>query len=382
MKAIHVSAALAAAALLVACGDDGGGDNKVRFTSVVSFGDSLSDAGAYKVGTIAALGGGKFTVNGAGSSSYTWTEDLAVAVKAPAQCAARTGLLPNQPGITGAAVTDIAGCYNYAQGSSRVTSEGSGPNGVALQAYGQQNRGYMANSLMEQMIRHLTRVGGAYSGQELVTVNSGGNDAFMQLNGLAYAAGGGAAAVGAGTIAGWPQSVLNTVAAGGAAATNAAASAAVTAMGQAGTELAGYIKTQIVSKGAKYVVVRNLGNINVTPYGRTLDSGTQTIITNMTQAFDNQLSAGLSGTAGVVILDDYASTNDAAANPAKYGYTSVTAVACGNNAFGGDSIVCNSTNVVAGSAQYAYSDGVHPTPYSHQKEADAAYALLVAAGWQ
>jgi len=25
---------------------------------------------------------------------------------------------------------------------------------------------------------------------------------------------------------------------------------------------------------------------------------------------------------------------------------------------------------------------VHPTPYSHQKEADAAYALLVATGWQ
>ena len=381
MKQIHLSAAIAAAALLVACGG-GSDDNKVQFTSVVSFGDSLSDAGTYKVGTIAALGGGKFTVNGAGSSSYTWTEDLAVAVKAPAQCAARTGLLPNLPGVTGAAVTDIAGCYNYAQGSSRVTSEGSGPNGVALQAYGQQNLGFMANSLMEQMNRHLTKVGGVYSGKELVTVNSGGNDSFMQLNGLAYAAGGGAAAVGAGTIAGWPQSVLNTVAGGGAAATNAAASAAVAAMGQAGTELAGYIKTLIVAKGARYVVVRNLGNINLTPYGRTLDSGTQALITNMTQAFDSQLSAGLSGTAGVVILDDYTISNDAAANPAKYGYTSVTAVACGNNAFGGASIVCNSTNVVAGSTQYAFSDSVHPTPYAHQKEADAAYALLVTAGWQ
>ncbi len=381
MKQIHLSAAIAAAALLVACGGSSD-DSKVQFTSVVSFGDSLSDGGAYKVGTIAALGGGKFTVNGAGSSSYTWTEDLAVAVKAPAQCAARTGLLPNQPGVTGAAVTDIAGCYNYAQGSSRVTSEGSGPNGVALQAYGQQNLGFMANSLMEQMNRHLTKVGGAYSGKELVTVNSGGNDSFMQLNGLAYAAGGGAAAVGAGTIAGWPQSVLNTVAGGGAAATNAAASAAVAAMGQAGTELAGYIKTLIVAKGARYVVVRNLGNINGTPYGRTLDSGTQSLITNMAQAFDSQLSAGLSGTAGVVILDDYTISNDAVANPAKYGYTSVTAVACGNNPFGGSSIVCNSTNVVAGSTQYAFSDSVHPTPYAHQKEADAAYALLVTAGWQ
>ena len=378
LKLIHLSAALAAAVLVVACG---GSDDKVQFTSVVSFGDSLSDAGTYKVGTIAALNGGKFTVNGAGSSSYTWTEDLAVAVGAPAQCVARTGLLPNQPGVTGAPVTDIPGCYNYAQGSSRVTSEGSGPNGVALQAYGQQNLGFMANSLMEQMNRHIARVG-TYSGRELVTVNAGGNDAFMQLNGLAFAAGGGAAAVGAGTIAGWPQSVLDTVAAGGAPATNAAATAAVTAMGQAGTELAGYIKTLVLAKGAHFVLVRNLGNINVTPYGLTLDAGTQGVITNMTQAFNSQLAAGLNGVANVVILDDYAITNDAAANPAKYGYTNVTATACANNAFGGSSIVCNSTNVVAGSAQYAFSDSVHPTPYGHQKEADAAFALLVAAGWQ
>ena len=378
-KLIHLSAALAAAALLVSCG---GSDDKVQFTSVVSFGDSLSDSGTYKVGTIAALNGGKFTVNGAGSSSYTWSEDLAVAVGAPAQCSARTGLLPNLAGVTGAPVTDIAGCYNYAQGSSRVTSEGSGPNGVALQAFGDQNLGFMANSLMEQMNRHLAKVGGAYSGSELVTVNAGGNDAFMQLNGLASAAGGGATAVGAGTIAGWPQSVLNIVAGGGAAATNAAAAAAVTAMGQAGTELAGYIRTLIVAKGAKYVLVRNLGNINVTPYGRTLDAGTQGIITNMTQAFNSALSAGLSGTFGVLSLDDYALTNDAAANPAKYGYTNVTSAACGNNAFGGSSIVCNSTNVVAGSSQYEFSDSVHPTPYAHQKEADAAYSLLVQAGWQ
>ena len=379
LKLIHLSAALAAAALLVSCG---GSDDKVQFTSVVSFGDSLSDSGTYKVGTIAALNGGKFTVNGAGSSSYTWSEDLAVAVGAPAQCSARTGLLPNLAGVTGAPVTDIAGCYNYAEGSSRVTSEGSGPNGVALQAFGDQNLGFMANSLMEQMNRHLAKVGGAYSGSELVTVNAGGNDAFMQLNGLASAAGGGATAVGAGTIAGWPQSVLNIVAGGGAAATNAAAVAAVTAMGQAGTELAGYIRTLIVAKGAKYVLVRNLGNINVTPYGRTLDAGTQGIITNMTQAFNSALSAGLGGTFGVLSLDDYALTNDAAANPAKYGYTNVTSAACGNNAFGGSSIVCNSTNVVAGSSQYEFSDSVHPTPYAHQKEADAAYSLLVQAGWQ
>ncbi|MBP7414077.1 MAG: hypothetical protein KA932_09405, partial [Giesbergeria sp.] len=49
-----------AAAALAACG----GSDEPRYTSMVNFGDSLSDVGSYRVGSVAALGGGKFTVNG------------------------------------------------------------------------------------------------------------------------------------------------------------------------------------------------------------------------------------------------------------------------------------------------------------------------------
>jgi outer membrane lipase/esterase len=380
MRLTHLCAAVAAAALLAACG--GGDDDKVQFSSIVSFGDSLSDVGTYKVGTIAMLGGGKFTVNGTGDN--VWTEDLAASLGTPAQCAARTGLLPNLAGIVGAPVTDHPTCLNYAQGSSRVTSDGTGPNGVALQAFGQQNLGYMADSLNTQFNRHLARVG-TYSGKELVTVQAGGNDVFLQLNGVSSAAGGGAAAVGAGTLAGWPQGVLDTVALGGTAATNAASAAAVAAMAQAGANLAGYIKTLVVGKGAKYVLVRNLSNINVTPSGRTLDAGTQSLITAMTQAFNAALLAGLTGTSGVVILDDYALSNDVAANPAKYGFSNVTVPSCGPNALSAISstIVCNTTNLIAGdTTHYAFSDDIHPTPYAHLKEAENALALLHQAGWR
>jgi outer membrane lipase/esterase len=363
-------------ALLAGCG---GGNDNAGITSVVSFGDSLSDVGTYKVGTVAALNGGKFTVNGTGGN--VWTEFLAADLNTPAQCAARTGLLPNVAGVTGAPVQDFANCFNYAQGSSRVTSNGTGPNGVALQQYGQKNLGYMADSLNEQFNRHLAKVGGAYSGRELVTVNAGGNDLFMQLNGLGSAAAGGAAAAAAGTIAGWSQNAIATVTLGGSAATNAAATAAVTAMGQAGTELAGYIKTLVVGKGARYVLVRTLGDVNVTPFGRSLDAGTRSLITAMTQAFDGQLKTGLDGTSGVIILDDYALTTDVAANPGKYGYTNITMQSCGPNAFN-SSIVCNTGNLIAGdTSHYAFADSVHPTPYSHQKEAESAVALLNAAGW-
>ncbi|MEO6407792.1 MAG: SGNH/GDSL hydrolase family protein [Burkholderiaceae bacterium] len=371
-------ACLVSAAALVACG---GGDDSVSFSSMVSFGDSLSDAGTYKVGTVAQLGGGKFTING--PEGKVWTDYLAEAVGQAAPCAARTGMLPNRPGITGAPVADIAACTNYAQGSSRVTSSGTGPNGVGLQVYGQQNLGFMADSLKDQMTRHLAKIGGAYKGSEFITVNAGGNDLFMQLYAVSSAAGGGqAAAVGA-TIAGWSPATVTAVTAGGANAVNAAATAAVTAMGQAGAELAGYLKTLVVAKGAQYLVVRNLSDVNLTPGGRTLDAGTQGLITNMTQAFNGQLASGLNGTAGVVLLDDYAQAAAVAANPTSFGYSNAIGVACGNNAFGGSSIVCNTTNLIAGNTSaYAFADDSHPTPFAHQKEAVIALDAMAKVGWR
>ena len=58
-------AALGAAILVAACGGGGDGNQspKIKFASMVNFGDSLSDVGTYKVGTVAALGGGKYTVH-------------------------------------------------------------------------------------------------------------------------------------------------------------------------------------------------------------------------------------------------------------------------------------------------------------------------------
>jgi len=218
---------------LPGCNDD----DKVRFTAVVSFGDSISDAGAYKFGTIAALGGGgKFTVNG--------------------------------------------------------------PNGVALQtAFAKQNLGFMTISLKQQFENHLAKAGGSHFGSDLVTVNSGGNDASMQLTAMGAAFGGGQAAVATGTVAGWPQATLDIVALGGNNAVPAGGSAAVAAMGRAGAELAGYVNTLVVGKGARYVIVRNLGDLNGTTFGATLDPGTKRLITAMSQAFNGQLAAGLAGTA-------------------------------------------------------------------------------------
>ncbi len=382
MKQLKFVCLAITAAALAACG---GGEDKVKFSSVISFGDSVSDAGAYKVGTVAAVGGGKFTVNGA--DGLTWTEVMAIKLKTPPQCAAQTGLLANN-GVAGAPVTNFANCFNYAQGSSRVTAVGSGPNGVALQAapFNQVNLGLIADSIQNQFTRHLAKIK-EYKETQLVTVNAGGNDFFMQLGAVGAAAGGGAAAAGAATIAGWSPGVVATVSAGGATAVAAASQAAVTAMGQAGTELGTYIKKLVVDKGAKHVLVRNLGDLNITPFGLTFDANTKGLSDAMTQTFNAQLKAALGRAEGVVIMDDYVRSQGIAADPAAAGYSNVTDVACGPNAFSspstapGSSLVCNAGNLIAGdTSKYAFADSVHPTPFAHRDAADYALKLLRLAG--
>lgn len=379
MRSFKISFISVAVALMAACG--GGGDSKIKFTNVVTFGDSISDAGTYRVGTIAQLGGGKFTINGA--NDKVWTEALAANLGLPAQCAAQTGLLPNN-GVTGEVIKDFPACNNYAQGSSRVTEVGSGPNGVALQSapYNQTNLGLIADSIKNQMSRHVAKVG-AFGANDLVTVNGGGNDFFMQLGAVNAAASGGAGAAGAGTLAGWSAATITAVTSGGAAAVNAAGPAAVAAMGKAGDELALYVRDLLVGKGAKYVVVRNLGDLNVTPLGSTFSPTVQGLSTAMVTAFNTQLKAGLSGLAGVIYFDDYARSQAIAAAPAASGFSNVTGAACGPDAFSspgdviGNSIICNAATLIkTDTSQFAFADSVHPTPYAHQDAANFVVTLM------
>jgi phospholipase/lecithinase/hemolysin len=387
MKLIRLKlAALGVAVVLAACGGGGAGDQapRVAFSSMVSFGDSLSDVGTYRVGTIAALGGGKWTVNSA--AARNWTELIAADINAAPPCAAQTGLLVNIPGLAGAPVTNVPACTNYAQGSARVSGIFA-PNSASLQAapFNQVNLGLLAAPVTTQMAAHLAKTGGAYSGTELVTVMAGGNDVFMNLNGVASAAAGGAAAVGAAVAAGWSSTVQGQVAAGGAAAVNAAISAAVTGMGQAGAELAGLVKTQVLAKGARFVVVVNLPDVSQTPTASALDAQTRGLVGTMVTTFNTQLQGGLAGTP-VVVVDAYTQGRDQVANPAQYSLTNVTTPACSAtspaNPLAGSSITCTAASTIAGdTSRFLFADTVHPTPYGYQLLAQLVAVGMAKAGW-
>ncbi|UUZ46892.1 hypothetical protein LP420_24620 [Massilia sp. B-10] len=116
--------------MLSACG---GGDNdtpatpaKPVFASQVSFGDSLSDVGTYKVGAVLALGGRQIHRQRCHGQELDRT-DGSERPGLAAPCPAVTGLTGNatvNPGFV-VPVTDFPSCTSYAMGGARHQSKRS-----------------------------------------------------------------------------------------------------------------------------------------------------------------------------------------------------------------------------------------------------------------
>ncbi len=378
--------------LLAACGGGSEQAAKVTYSSVVSFGDSLSDPGAYKVGQI-ALAGGMFTVNGItgaiGAStapSYVWPQLVAAAIVGTPSCAARLGFA--------GAVAPVPGCTNYAQGGSRVTD----PNGSG------KSTGALTEPVVAQIQNFLALPAnaGKFKGTELITVQGGANDMFAQADILT------AAATAAGTAAGnaaFMPAIISRLAAGapvgatrtaaqtsigaavaaassltvpqmvgaaiGAALTHAGtngytnavanaaagdsgaalvagatadANAAGTAAGAAyaggtgaGIALANMSTAgkeladavkSMLANGAKKIVVLNIPDASQTPYGVSAGPQQQPLILAMTQSFNTRLKAELAGVSGVLFVDAFAENQKQFATPAQFGLTNVTDKVC------------------------------------------------------
>lgn len=398
--------ALLTSAVLAGCG---GGDQaaKVKFSAQVSFGDSLSDVGTYNVGTVKAQGGGKYTVNGA--EAKNWTELMAAQFGLPAPCAAQTGLDGLASQGFSVPVVNHAGCTAYAQGGARVTN----PVGPGNKLLGGSNAvlGQLTVPVVAQIQQHLALNGGAFKGDEAVFVLAGGNDALIQLGALSDGA---TAAATAAVTAAVPGQIQKDILAGSCQPADAQASncqpaaiatltptvgaaaaagyvqtnapAVVTAMGTAGFELAGYVKSLIVAKGAKYVTVVNLPDLSVTPYALSQSAETRALITTMVTSFNHQLQTGLAGNANVLVVDAYSVNRDQNANPGPYGLTNVSTPACDLSSPAknplGSSLVCSAANLVAGDvSHYGYADSVHPTPFANLLLARYVSKEMVSKGW-
>jgi outer membrane lipase/esterase len=324
---------------------------KIKFSTQVSFGDSLSDVGTYAVGTIAALGGGQFTVNR--PAVQNWTALMAAQFGLPAPCAAQTGLDgdPAQ-GFSVMPPLNHAACTGYAQGGARVTN----PVGIGNKLTGGANvaLGFLTVPVVQQIQNHLNANGDKFSDDDIVFIMAGANDVLFQLGLLQAAA---------------------TVPATAIASVNLAAN-----------QLATAIDTQIVAKGAKYVVVLNIPYIAITPLGATLDASARALLDIMVNTFNNQLKYGVAANPDILYVDAYAESYSQYVNPGAYGLSNVTDPACdltpARNPLA-SSLICTSYNLIPGiTDHYLFSDRVHPTPYGYGLIARLVSNEMVSKGWR
>jgi outer membrane lipase/esterase len=345
--------AVAAALVVVGCGGGGSTTKAVNprgINQMISFGDSLSDVGTYAVGGVLASGGGKYTVNSA--TAKNWTQVVAPQFGLPDPCPAQTGLDGSATLGFSVAVVNAATCFNHAQGGSRVTN----PIGPANKLWPDTTNNFLGQLTVPvntQIASALTAKGGSFNGKELITVLAGGNDVFAQL-------------------------ALYGSLVGGGSSTTAAANQVVTNMGAAGAELAGYINTQLIAKGAKNIVVINLPDVSSTPFVLSLPAGSTALVAGMVQTFNGQLQAGVSTKPEVLYVNGYTESINQTNSPATYGLSNVTAKACTT----ASSLFCSTaTTLAVDTSRYLYADGVHLTPFGYELLAKFVLLKMSENGW-
>lgn len=293
-----------------------------QFTGVVVFGDSLSDAGFYRP-FLASLGLPSPVVNTLGrfttNPGPVWSE-----------------LVSQYYGITPGASN--ANGTIFAQGGARVAEASP------LTPPGQSQR-----PVTTQIGEYLTRNGGAADPGALFAVWAGANDLFVNLG--AFQAGG------------ITQAQLQT---------NVLAAAAAE-VGQV---------ARLKAAGARYVLVFGLPDVGATPQFAGAGAATAGAVTALSAGYNTTLFTGLAS-AGIraITVDTFSLLSEVRANPAAYGFTNITGIACGPFppiTTTGSSQFCGPTNLVAPGADqtYLFADGVHPTTGAHRIIGDFVTSML------
>jgi outer membrane lipase/esterase len=288
-----------------------------RFSRVVSFGDSLSDAGNIGLAPGAAGGlGGAFGP----SQSFTTNPDPVMV-----ELLARYFGYANGP--------SLAGGTNFAWGGACARPASAAPC---------TNNPNPVTRLDAQIGSGLT--GGVADPRALYTVWMGANDLF-------------------GAIPVWasnPATASANASVGGIPVAQAV-------VGQVG---------RLQAAGARYIVVLNLPDLGVTPQFSSGPAAAAGPLASLaTVSFNGALSQGLSqlGT-GVIPVNVFGLVNEVRANPAAFGFTNVTGVACTTSS----SILCTPNSLAAPNANntYLFADGVHPTGAAHRLLAEVAVATI------
>ncbi|HEX4879262.1 MAG TPA: autotransporter domain-containing protein [Limnobacter sp.] len=327
------------------------GASEFRIDRLYVVGDSLSDGGTYTgTATQGLVGAGvpagaipdrmKFTTNS--PTAQIWANVVAGKLGIPLDVDVLNGINANVNG------------GNYAQGGSRVSNPAGVGNNPGL--------GITTLPVTQQVDRLLADVG-SLRNNDLLALWAGSNDGFVQF-----------ASVAANAIT--PQT-------------------AVANMSLAATELLAQID-RLKAAGARNIVVVTVPNLGSTPLAQIIEDGSVSgtpapgsiaLLNALSASFNNTLGAAAAAK-GAVVVDANKLLGAVIANPARYGFTSPSAMqpACGNNGgtnpdtFFNTSLTCiQGINASADSEQRIFADGVHPTAAAQRLFGEAGFAGLQAA---
>lgn len=341
------------------------------FSQVISFGDSLSDAGNISLATnpsiqpplefttnpgavivqnVASHYGYSLTASLAGGTDYAW---------------GGAGVLTNSPG-TPSVVPTITDQVNAYLAAGSVNSK------ALYTIWGGANDIFYA----------ATSAGAAATAQELIAQNVAAQIAQLQAAGYT------AAQIQAltPTITAQVTAVVNqqVMAAAGVSTleSSAQAQANVAAAAQQEVKLIG----QLQAAGVKNLLVFNLPNIGLTPDATEEGASAAASLTALSLIYNGQLNAGLGQLGkGIIPVNAYGLLNEVIANPTTYGFTNVTTPACG---VGSSSVECGPqgsglpyTYAPGTNQTYLFADGVHPTTAADVIVGQAVIAELSAPGY-
>ncbi|SIT44122.1 Lipolytic protein G-D-S-L family [Paraburkholderia ribeironis] len=389
LRVTQIAVASAAFATLAACG--GGGDNNNASSStpaggvklqVVSFGDSLSDVGTYAPVIQASFGGGRFTTN----PGEVWAQKVAEYYGDTLTAANLGGF--GQP-------LTVTGGYGYAQGGSRVDEAqgvGFAPNNMAATTV----------PITAQLTQYIGQHG-SFNANQLVLINGGANDIFIQAQAVSDA---GTAAATQVLLSGGTAAAAQAAAA---TASQAAIPAAVQAITVAATKFVGVVQ-QVVAAGATHVVVSDVPDIATTPQGLQSGASGQALFTALTQTYNGVVASALGSNSKIIYVSAYAWQDQTLANFQSLGFTvSNTGTACNLTAMAQNAttyatqnpavlapgqtaaqygsqfaraLFCSpQTLTVAGADQtYMFADTVHPTTHLHALFAQRVEQQIAASG--
>lgn len=142
---------------------------------------------------------------------------------------------------------------------------------------------------------------------------------------------------------------------------------------------------QLQAAGARYVVVYNLPDIGKTPQALAGGAAASAGATQLSVIYNSTLDAGVAKLGlNVIPVNTFALINEVVANPAAFGFSNVTAPACG---VGATSVLCGPQGAglpysyAPGTNQsYLFADGVHPTDAAHAMVAQVVLSELAAPG--